>query len=96
MVTATDVTRGKPNPEPFLKAAEKLGFRAADCVVCEDAPAGVVAGKAAGARVVALRTTFPDAELRAAEADFVVNTCADLSVPKTDGSLALHLKCVNV
>jgi len=96
IVTATDVTRGKPDPEPFLKAAVKLGFRAADCVVCEDVPAGVMAGKDAGACVVALRTTFPEAELRAAGADFVVNTCADLSVTETDGSLALHLKSVNV
>ena len=96
IVTATDVTRGKPDPEPFLKAAAKLGFSASDCVVCEDVPAGVLAGKAAGARVVALRTTFPEAELRAAGADFVVNTCADLSVTESDGSLALHLKSVNV
>jgi len=96
IVTATDVTRGKPDPEPFIKAAEKLGFRATDCIVFEDVPAGVVSGKAAGARVVALRTTFPEAELRTAGADFVVNTCADLSVTESDGSLALHLKSVNV
>ena len=96
MVTSTDVTRGKPDPEPFLKAAAKLGFPASDCVVCEDVPAGVLAGKAAGARVVGLRTTFPGAELRAAGADFVVNSCADISVTESAGSLALHLKSVNV
>jgi mannitol-1-/sugar-/sorbitol-6-phosphatase len=96
IVTATDVTRGKPDPEPFLKAAAKLGFRASDCVVCEDAPAGVVAGKAAGARVLALRTTFPEAELCAAGADFVVNSCADISVTESAGNLTLHLKSVNV
>jgi sugar-phosphatase len=96
MVTSTDVTRGKPNPEPFLKAAAKLGFRAFDCAVCEDVPAGVLAGKAAGARVVALRTTFPEVALRAAGADFVVNSCADISVTEKAGSLALHLKSVNV
>ena len=96
IVTATDVTRGKPDPEPFLKAAAKLGFPAADCVVCEDVPAGVLAGKAAGARVVALRTTFPEAELFVAGADFVVNSCADISVSESAGTLALHLKSVNV
>jgi len=96
MVTATDVTLGKPDPEPFRKAAAKLGFRPADCIVCEDVPAGVMAGKAAGARVVALRTTFPDAELRAARANFVVNTCADLSVTENGSRLALHLQSVNV
>jgi sugar-phosphatase len=96
MVTSTDVTRGKPDPEPFLKAAAKLGFPAPHCIVCEDVPAGVRAGKAAGARVVALRTTFPGAELCVAGADFVVNSCADISVTESAGSLALHLKSVNV
>jgi sugar-phosphatase len=96
MVTSTDVIRGKPDPEPFLKAAAKLGFRASDCVVCEDAPAGVLSGKAAGARVVALRTTFPETELCAAGADFVVNSCADISVTESAGKLALHLSSVNV
>jgi beta-phosphoglucomutase-like phosphatase (HAD superfamily) len=62
----------------------------------EDVPAGVQSGKAAGTRVVALRTTFPEAQLRAAGADFVVNSCADISVAESAGSLALHLKSVNV
>ena len=92
MVTATDVTRGKPDPEPFLKAAAKLGFRACECVVCEDAPAGVLSGKVAGARVVALLTTFPEADLRSAGADVVVHSCADISVTESAGSLTLHFK----
>jgi len=92
MVTATDVSRGKPDAEPFLKSAARLGFRASECIVCEDAPAGVKAGKAAGARVVALRTTFPDTELRIAGADFVVNTCDDIAVIDAAGLLALHFK----
>jgi sugar-phosphatase len=96
MVTSTDVARGKPDPEPFLKAAAKLGFPAFDCVVCEDVPAGVLAGKASGARVVAVRTTVPEAELRAAGADFIVNSCADISVTESAGGLAVHLKSVNV
>src|SRR5271156_1799944 len=50
MITASDVKIGKPDPEPYLKAAAKLGFAASDCIVVEDAPAGVRAGKAAGAR----------------------------------------------
>jgi sugar-phosphatase len=96
IVTATDVTRGKPDPEPFLKAAGKLGFFASDCVVCEDAPADVLSGKVAGARVIALRTTFSETELRAAGADFIVNSCAEISVTKSAESLALHLKSANV
>ena len=95
IVTATDVTRGKPDPEPFLKAAAKLGFRPSDCVVCEDVPAGVSAGKAAGARVIALRTTFPEVELRTAGADFVVSSCSDIFVTENTGRLALYLKSSN-
>ncbi len=49
MVTCDDVHRGKPDPEPYLKGAALLGVPAADCVVFEDAPAGIRAGKAAGA-----------------------------------------------
>jgi sugar-phosphatase len=79
-VTATDVKRGKPNPDPYLMGAESLRVQPADCIVIEDAPSGVLAGKAAGARVIALRTTSNDAELSQAGADWIVNNCADLSV----------------
>ena len=80
IVTATDVHRGKPDPEPYLKGAQILGIPAGECLVIEDAPAGIRAGKAAGARVVALRTTAPDPELLEAGADLVVDNCADLFV----------------
>ena len=53
LVTADSVRRGKPDPEPYLLAASRLGVRPADCTVFEDAPAGVRAGKAAGMRVIA-------------------------------------------
>jgi sugar-phosphatase len=78
LVTSTDVKRGKPDPEPYLKGAQNLGVPAADCLVVEDAPAGVRAGKDAGARVLALRTTASDAELQQAGADWIADDCADL------------------
>jgi mannitol-1-/sugar-/sorbitol-6-phosphatase len=78
LVTSTDVKRGKPDPEPYLKGAQILGVPANDCIVIEDAPAGIRAGKAAGARVVALRTTASDAELQQADADWIVDDCAEL------------------
>jgi len=78
LVTATDVKHGKPNPEPYLKGAQILGVPAADCLVVEDAPAGVRAGKAAGARVLGLRTTASDAELQQAGANWIVDDCAEL------------------
>ena len=93
MVTSTDITNGKPHPEPYLKGAKILGAAGAECVVIEDAPAGIRAGKAAGARVVALRTTTGDAELREAGGDWIVNDCADLSVDlEKDGEEFLFLR----
>jgi sugar-phosphatase len=89
IVTSTDVTLGKPHPEPFLKAATKLGFPASECVVVEDVPAGIRAGKAAGARVIAFRTTVEEAELRRAGADFILNNCADVSVAHNSEGLTL-------
>ncbi|HEX9457039.1 MAG TPA: HAD family hydrolase [Candidatus Acidoferrum sp.] len=77
LVTATDVRHGKPHPEPYLKGAQILGIPADDCLVIEDAPAGIRAGKAAGARVLALRTTANDAELQQAGADWIADDCAE-------------------
>lgn len=78
LVTSSDVKHGKPDPEPYLKGAQLLGAPASECVVIEDAPAGIRAGKAAGARVLALRTTASDAELHEACADWIVNDCAGI------------------
>ncbi len=86
LVTSSDITRGKPDPEPYLKGAAKLGIAALDCVVIEDAGAGVRSGKAAGARVIALRTSHSEAELRVAGADWIVDNCASISVDRTSGS----------
>jgi len=63
VVTADRLRRGKPDPEGYLLAARELGAEAADCVVLEDAPAGVSAGLAAGMHVVALLTTHAPEEL---------------------------------
>jgi sugar-phosphatase len=68
LVTVDDVERGKPSPDPFLRAAELLGRDPARCVVVEDAPAGITAAKAAGATVLALRTTHGPEDL--GEADY--------------------------
>ena len=94
-VTSSDIQNGKPAPDPYLKGAEVLGFAAQDCVVVEDAPAGVRSGKAAGARVVALRTTMTEEELWDAGADWVVRDCAAIALATPaiqDGNLSLVLK----
>jgi sugar-phosphatase len=80
IITASEITKGKPDPEPYLKAAALLGVPASECVVFEDVPAGIRAGKAAGATVLALRTTVREEELRSAGADFVLNSAADIAV----------------
>ena len=69
-ITAFDVTRGKPDPEPYLKAWERSGFRKDECMVVENAPLGVRSGKAAGLFVAAVNTgPLPDSDLAAEGAD---------------------------
>jgi sugar-phosphatase len=66
MITADSITRGKPDPEPFLLGAKGLGVDPARCLVLEDAPPGIESGLAAGMSVVAFRTTHPESELERA------------------------------
>lgn len=73
LVTASDVTRGKPHPEPFLLAASRLGVEPSDCLVVEDAPGGLVAARAAGCATLAVTTTTARADL---VADAVVENLA--------------------
>jgi mannitol-1-/sugar-/sorbitol-6-phosphatase len=92
LITSNDVTYGKPHPEPYLKGAAILGFPPADCIVVEDAPAGVRAGKAAGARVIAFKTTVQEAALREAGADRILNNCADIVLLDHGKELNLSLR----
>jgi sugar-phosphatase len=66
-VCGEDVLLGKPHPEGYLRASTALGIPPAQCVVVEDAPAGIAAGRAAGCLVVALTTTHHPADCRAAD-----------------------------
>jgi sugar-phosphatase len=80
LVTASDLQRGKPFPDPYLKGAEILGIVAAECVVAEDAASGVQSGKAAGARVLALLTTSTEDELLSAGADWIADDLSALTL----------------
>jgi mannitol-1-/sugar-/sorbitol-6-phosphatase len=91
LITSTDVQHGKPNPEPYIKAAKILGLPPADCIAVEDAPAGIRAGKAAGARVLALRTTASDTELTQAGADWIANDLASLRLNSSNHQPQLEL-----
>ncbi len=76
-VTAELVSEGKPHPEPYQRGAALLGIPVEQCLVVEDAPAGVASGKAAGCRVLAVLTTHPAGTLMAA--DWRVATLAEVS-----------------
>jgi mannitol-1-/sugar-/sorbitol-6-phosphatase len=92
LVTSSDVTNGKPHPEPYLKAASVLGYSAADCVVVEDVPAGIRAGKSAGARVIAFPTTCKEPDLQAAGADWILQDCSEISVLDHARGLTLEIR----
>jgi mannitol-1-/sugar-/sorbitol-6-phosphatase len=72
VVFAGDGERGKPDPEGYLEAARRLGVPAAEAVVVEDSPAGIEAGRAAGAATIAVTSTHEASELSAA--DVVIET----------------------
>ena len=88
VVTSADVRRGKPDPEPYLLAASRLGADPAACLVVEDSVNGVRSGKAAGCLVAGLTTTFAAAALREAGADVVADTFAGIDA-WIDGGLSL-------
>lgn len=75
----SEITRGKPDPEVFVKTAGKLGLPPSRCVVIEDAPAGVAAAKSAGCAAVALTGTAPRSNL--AQADLIVDSLRELTPP---------------
>ncbi|MGC3000796.1 HAD family hydrolase [Streptomyces sp. G35A] len=89
LVAADDITRGKPDPEPYLLAARALGVDPARCVVFEDAPAGLRSGRAAGMTTVALTTTHRAHELTA---DLVVEDLSALSVLVTDAGVEISVR----
>ena len=78
IVTGSDVTRKKPAPDIFLKAAEKIGVEPKNCIVAEDALSGVQAAKAAGMTAIAVTTSFPAEELAKAGADRITDDLAIL------------------
>lgn len=91
LVTAEDVSTGKPDPEGYLRAAEILGVDPARCLVVEDAPAGLKAGLAAGSKVLAVATSHEAVELREHAHAVVVNLAACALEVQEDGTLVLQV-----
>ncbi|CAE7130324.1 unnamed protein product [Rhizoctonia solani] len=78
-VTAEDVSKGKPWPEPYLLGAAKCGVDPSECVVFEDAPSGIRSGKAAGSKVIGLLTSHTREAIEAAEPDVIVTNLSEVS-----------------
>jgi sugar-phosphatase len=92
MITANDIRHGKPDPEPYIKAAALLGFKGTDCIVLEDTISGIRSGKAAGARVIAFPTTVGRATLENSRPDWILKNCADMTAIFEAGVLRLTLR----
>ncbi|MGA9391152.1 MAG: HAD-IA family hydrolase [Candidatus Sulfotelmatobacter sp.] len=87
MVTADDVVNGKPDPEPYMKGAELLGANPSECLVIEDAPAGIRSAHAAAMKVIGLTSTYPAASLQ--EADTVITRLDEIKVGVDDARTLL-------
>jgi len=89
LLTADKVKRGKPDPEPFLAGAALLGFAPADCVVFEDSPSGVAAGRAAGCTVVA--TTFSHSAESLGSAHYLVRDLTGIRIESAGDEIVIQL-----
>ena len=89
LVTADDVVHGKPHPEPYLKGAQLLGAEPTQCVVIEDAPAGIQAAHSAGMKAIGLRGTYSESQL--GEADLVVASLSQLKTRYDQGRQSVEI-----
>jgi sugar-phosphatase len=91
VITSDDVTHGKPHPEPYLKGAEGLGFPPTDCLVIEDAPAGIQSGLSGGMKVVGITSTYAAAKL--VQADAVIGKLREIHVSSNGaGRIAVEVR----
>jgi sugar-phosphatase len=94
LVSADDVVRGKPDPEPYTTAARQLGCPPDRCVVVEDAPAGAAAGRSAGMRVIAVTATHTEDALIRAGATVTADRLSQLTATtgRADFRLAIQVE----
>ena len=93
LVTANQVTRGKPHPEPFLVGAAVLGFAPEECVVFEDSSSGAQAGRAAGCTVIATTFSHPIDSLDAAQ--YLVTDLTGIAVAVSADGITLQIQPIN-
>lgn len=89
LISGETVTQGKPAPEGYLLAAARLGKRPDECIVVEDAPAGIEAGLAAGMRVIGVATTYPRSRLAGCTA--IVTDLSEILVRRDGRDITLVL-----
>ena len=92
LITSSDITQGKPHPEPYLKGAAGLGFAPEACLVVEDALAGIASGRSAGARVIAFTTTARIEDLLAAKPDWILKDASAIHLKDSRSGLLLELE----
>jgi sugar-phosphatase len=90
LVSADDVSKGKPDPQPYLMGAKLLVMNPAECLVIEDAPAGIRAAHAGGMKAIAITSTYPASAL--GEADAVIQKLAQIRVSALGGAPGLTVK----
>jgi sugar-phosphatase len=90
LVSADDVSKGKPDPEPYLMGARLLGMNPAECLVIEDAPAGIRAAHAGGMKAIGITSTYPASGLR--EADAAIQKLAQIKVGRTGQNLTVAVE----
>ena len=90
LVAADDVQKGKPDPEPYLKGAQLLKVKPTECLVIEDAPAGIRSAHAGGMKAIALASTYLPAELD--EADAVLQNLGQIQIRGVDAERRLQVE----
>jgi len=89
LVSADDVSKGKPDPEPYLTGARLLGVNPTECLVIEDAPAGIGAAHAGGMKAIGITSTYPASGLQ--ESDAVIQTLSQIKVESVGGKLRVNV-----
>ena len=92
MISADEVSRGKPDPEPYLAGAAAVGFPASACLVFEDAPSGIRSAQAAGAKTIAVATTYQPEEIAFAKLVIPSLAAVNLRQAERNGSLLFEIQ----
>ncbi|PWC10211.1 sugar phosphatase [Brenneria roseae subsp. americana] len=86
-ITAEQVAQGKPHPDAYLLGAQQLGLNPTECVVVEDAPAGILSGLAAGCQVIAVKAPLDTPKLD--QVDLVLNSLEQIRIEKSDNGVSI-------